>query len=62
MAITVVAITSIEKYLFAFSLSPSPRVLPTIAEPPAPSIKPREAIICTKGYIRLSAAKGVFPT
>ena len=49
VAMTIVAITSMEKYLFARSLSPSPMVLPTMAEPPAPSIKPREAIICTSG-------------
>ena len=50
-----------EKKLFAFFLSPSPRVFATTADPPVPKIKPMVESIIKKGIIKFSAANGVFP-
>ena len=51
-----------EKYLFAVSLSPSPKRRETIAVPPVPSINPIAAKMAMKGYIRLTAEKADLPT
>ncbi len=45
----------------AFSLSPSPNVLATMADPPVPNISPIVENIIKKGMIKLTAANGVFP-
>ena len=52
---------SIEKYLFANSLFPSPNVLETKAFPPAPIIKPTALTIDITGNIKLTAEKAVVP-
>ena len=44
------------------SSSPSPRVMPTMALPPVPSIKPTVPMSMGSGMIRLTAAKAVLPT
>lgn len=50
------------KRRFAFSSSFSPRVLATMALPPVSNIKPAVPSIIRKGYMKFTAAKGVFPT
>ena len=44
-----------------FSLSPSPKVFATSAEPPVPNMKPTVDSIIRNGIIRLIAANGVLP-
>ena len=56
-----VTYTKSEKYLFAFSLSPSPRVFATIAVPPVPNINPTVAIIIRNGIIRFTPLNGISP-
>ena len=58
----IVTQTIMEKYSFAFSLSPSPKALATMAFPPVPITKPRAPSIEIKGRMILTAAKAVFPT
>ena len=53
--------TKSEKFRFARSGSPSPKLLATSAEPPVPNMKPTVAITIRKGIIRLTAANGVLP-
>ena len=57
-----VTYTSMEKYSFASSFLPSPRVLPTSALPPVPIIKPSAEIAIRRGRIRLMEARAVLPT
>ena len=54
--------TNRENSLFAFSESPSPIVLAISALPPVPNMNPMEPRIIRNGIIKLTAAKGVFPT
>ncbi len=51
-----------EKNCCALSDLPSPILFETRALPPVPNIKPIEDTIIIKGIIRLTEAKGVFPT
>lgn len=53
---------SIEKYLFAFSFSPSPIVFETKALPPVPIMKPIEPNIINAGIIKFTAANPSEPT
>ena len=43
-------------------MSRVPMVREISALPPAPNIKPREPSTIKNGYMKLTAAKGVFPT
>ena len=51
-----------EKYSFASSFFPSPRVMDTTALPPVPAMNPMVPTPISTGITRFSAAKGVFPT
>ena len=53
---------NIEKYLLAFSLSPSPIVLETSAHPPVPNINPTVPKIISAGIIKFTAANPSEPT
>ena len=62
MPATRAAIRNRLKNSSAFLLSPSPSVMPTMAEPPVPSMKPMVPISIGSGMMRLTAAKAVLPT
>ena len=51
-----------EKYSFAFCLSPSPIVFETKALPPVPIINPIEPKIIKAGMIKLTPANASVPT
>ena len=53
--------TNREKHRLARSLSPSPKDLATMAEPPVPNISPTVDRIMRNGQARFTAAKGVLP-
>ena len=52
---------SIVKMRFAFSGSPSPKVLDTSALPPAPTMRPSAATMASAGQMIFIAAKAVLP-
>ena len=54
--------TTIEKSLFAFSLSPSPKTFEISAQPPVPIIKPGAPRTIRYGIMKFSAANSVSPT
>ena len=60
-AIAVEKYTNSEKYLLAFSLSPSPIVLATRALPPVPNMNPIAPRIIRYGMMKLTAANGPLP-
>lgn len=62
MPSTTVSFIIIVKYLFAFSVSFSPRVFATSELPPVPIINPNPPKIIITGIIKFTAANEVFLT